>query len=52
MAPDYQFRSFGSADFAMIRQWLAMPHVVEWWGDPDEQFDTGQWRSCRTGDGS
>ena len=37
--PGYQFRPFGSADFAMIRQWLAMPHVVEWWGDPDEQFE-------------
>jgi aminoglycoside 6'-N-acetyltransferase len=22
----------------MIRRWLAMPHVIEWWGDPDEQF--------------
>jgi aminoglycoside 6'-N-acetyltransferase len=39
MAPDYQFRAFGPADFAMIRQWLAMPHVVEWWGDPAEQFE-------------
>jgi aminoglycoside 6'-N-acetyltransferase len=37
--PGYQFRPFGSADFAMVRQWLAMPHVVEWWGDPDEQFE-------------
>ena len=22
----------------MVRRWLAKPHVVEWWGDPDEQF--------------
>jgi aminoglycoside 6'-N-acetyltransferase len=36
--PGYQFRRFDSADLAMIRQWLAMPHVVEWWGDPDAQF--------------
>jgi aminoglycoside 6'-N-acetyltransferase len=35
----YQFRRFDTADLAMIRQWLAMPHVVEWWGDPDEQFE-------------
>ena len=35
----YQFRRFETADLAMIRQWLAMPHVVEWWGDPDEQFE-------------
>jgi aminoglycoside 6'-N-acetyltransferase len=34
----YQFRRFDTADLAMIRQWLAMPHVMEWWGDPDEQF--------------
>jgi aminoglycoside 6'-N-acetyltransferase len=39
MAAGYQFRPFGTADFAMIRQWLGMPHVVEWWGDPDEQFE-------------
>ncbi len=25
-------------DLAMMRGWLAMPHVVQWWGDPDEQF--------------
>jgi aminoglycoside 6'-N-acetyltransferase len=23
----------------MIRQWLAMPHVVDWWGDPEQQFE-------------
>jgi aminoglycoside 6'-N-acetyltransferase len=34
----YQFRPLNSADLAMVRQWLAMPHVVEWWGDPDQQF--------------
>ncbi len=39
MTADYQFRAFGRADFPLIRQWLAMPHVVEWWGDPGEQFD-------------
>jgi aminoglycoside 6'-N-acetyltransferase len=37
--PGYQFRPFESTDFAMIRQWLAMPHVVEWWGDPNAQFE-------------
>jgi aminoglycoside 6'-N-acetyltransferase len=25
-------------DLAMVRGWLAMPHVVQWWGDSDEQF--------------
>jgi len=26
------------ADLPMIRQWLAEPHVRQWWGDPDEQY--------------
>jgi aminoglycoside 6'-N-acetyltransferase len=38
-APDYQFRPFTTADLALIRQWLAMPHVIEWWGDPAQQYD-------------
>jgi aminoglycoside 6'-N-acetyltransferase len=37
--PGYSFRRFESADLAMIRQWLAMPHVAGWWGDPDQQFE-------------
>ena len=39
MTPDHQFRAFSAADFPLIRRWLAMPHVVEWWGDPAEQFE-------------
>ena len=35
---EYRFRPFQIADLDMIAQWLAMPHVVEWWGDPEEQF--------------
>jgi len=27
-----------AADLPTIRQWLAKPHVAEWWGDPVEQF--------------
>jgi aminoglycoside 6'-N-acetyltransferase len=23
----------------MIRRWLALPHVREWWGDPAEQYE-------------
>lgn len=23
----------------MLRKWLAEPHVREWWGDPDREFD-------------
>ena len=22
----------------MVREWLRTPHVMEWWGEPDEQF--------------
>jgi aminoglycoside 6'-N-acetyltransferase len=35
----YQFRSMATADLPMVRRWLKAPHVVEWWGDADEQFE-------------
>jgi aminoglycoside 6'-N-acetyltransferase len=35
----YQFRPMAAADLPMVRRWLNLPHVVEWWGDPAEQFD-------------
>ena len=38
MVQRYQFRPMTAADLPMVRRWLANPHVVEWWGDPDEQF--------------
>jgi aminoglycoside 6'-N-acetyltransferase len=38
MAPDYIFRPMTRADLALVRRWLALPHVREWWGDPDEQY--------------
>jgi aminoglycoside 6'-N-acetyltransferase len=34
----YQFRPMSKADLPLVRRWLAMPHVTEWWGEPDEQF--------------
>jgi aminoglycoside 6'-N-acetyltransferase len=37
-APVYQFRAMTAADLPLVRLWLEMPHVVEWWGEPDEQF--------------
>jgi len=37
-APVYQFRRMTEADLPLVRGWLAMSEVVEWWGDPDEQF--------------
>ena len=39
MAPNYVFRPMTSADLPLVRRWLAEPHVVQWWGDPSEQYD-------------
>src|SRR6185295_2315732 len=36
---DYQFVPMGAADLPLVRRWLAMPHVSEWWHDPAEQFE-------------
>lgn len=36
--PLYQFRPMTAADLPLVRGWLVMPHVVEWWGYADEQF--------------
>ena len=38
MAGPYHFRPMTTADLPQIRQWLAQPHVQEWWGDPAEQY--------------
>jgi aminoglycoside 6'-N-acetyltransferase len=38
MTPLYQFRPMTAADLPMVRGWLTAPHVLEWWGDPVEQF--------------
>jgi aminoglycoside 6'-N-acetyltransferase len=38
MATDYVFRRMTTADLALIQNWLALPYVREWWGDPDEQY--------------
>lgn len=35
----YEFRPMTAADLPLIRRWLEMPHVTEWWGEPDEQFE-------------
>ena len=37
MAPHYVFRPTTSSDLALVRHWLSLPHVREWWGDPVEQ---------------
>ena len=39
MAPRvYAFRPMSTATLPMVRRWLAIPHVAQWWGDPEEQF--------------
>ena len=38
MAPQYIFRPISVADLPLIRRWLALPHVRQWWGDPQEQY--------------
>jgi aminoglycoside 6'-N-acetyltransferase len=38
MPPVYQFRPMSAADLPLVRTWLAMPHVAQWWGDAAEQF--------------
>ncbi|MGX1102928.1 MULTISPECIES: GNAT family N-acetyltransferase [Bradyrhizobium] len=38
MASPYHFRPMTPTDLPQIKQWLALPHVREWWGDPAEQY--------------
>lgn len=37
-ADRYQFRPMTAADLPLVKRWLAEPHVVQWWGDPEEQY--------------
>ena len=39
MPPVYQFRPMSASDLPLVRRWLAMPHVAQWWGDAAEQFE-------------
>jgi aminoglycoside 6'-N-acetyltransferase len=36
--PAYRFQPMSAADLPLVRQWLAAPHVAQWWGEPGEQF--------------
>jgi aminoglycoside 6'-N-acetyltransferase len=38
MAATYQFRRMIAEDLPLVKAWLAVPHVRQWWGEPDEQF--------------
>jgi aminoglycoside 6'-N-acetyltransferase len=39
MASDYIFRPMIAANLPLVQRWLALPHVVEWWRDPELQYD-------------
>ena len=34
----YEFRPMTHADLPLMRRWLDMPHVREWWGEPDAEL--------------
>jgi aminoglycoside 6'-N-acetyltransferase len=34
----YAFREMTVDDLPMVARWLATPEVVEWWGEPEEQY--------------
>jgi aminoglycoside 6'-N-acetyltransferase len=39
MAPlSYTFLPMAAADLPLVREWLEAPHVVEWWGDPEDEL--------------
>jgi RimJ/RimL family protein N-acetyltransferase len=39
MGAAYQFRPMTSDDLPLMRRWLDMPHVKEWWGEPDTELN-------------
>jgi aminoglycoside 6'-N-acetyltransferase len=38
-AGGYGFVPATRADLPLLYAWLSLPHVQEWWGDPDEEID-------------
>ena len=38
MAPGYAFRAMSAGDLPLLRRWLEVPHVAQWWGDPQTQY--------------
>ncbi len=35
----YVFRPMTADDLPLIKRWLAMPHVKQWWGEPTKQYE-------------
>ena len=38
----YRFRRFTRADLDLVARWRAMPHVIQWWGDPELEDEAGK----------
>ncbi len=38
MMPAYEFHPMTNNDLPLMRRWLDMPHVREWWGEPDTEL--------------
>jgi aminoglycoside 6'-N-acetyltransferase len=34
----YDFRPMTADDLPLVRRWLAVPHVAQWWGNPEVQY--------------
>lgn len=34
----YAFNPMTADHLPLLMQWLRAPHVIEWWGEPDEQY--------------
>jgi RimJ/RimL family protein N-acetyltransferase len=34
----YDFRPMTDADLPLMRRWLEMPHMQEWWGEPETEL--------------
>ena len=37
-AASYDFHPMSAGDLPLMRRWLQMPHVREWWGEPDTEL--------------
>jgi RimJ/RimL family protein N-acetyltransferase len=37
VASAYQFKPMTSGDLPLMRRWLEMPHVAQWWGKPETE---------------
>lgn len=38
MASSLDFRAMTAEDLPLVRRWLDMPHMLEWWGEPESEL--------------